>query len=243
MCPKSLCSAEGKEYPCRCKWHATTNGKEKGFKEEEVKVRMVGNIVEYVLPSQLSQSGLLGRGEHISSCTVISTIACSSVLRGEILLQDALTVVPEIVEIYKGIMTKGNKLYEIISGRAQQLLLPVEEVIQYSELQVYMPDGIIPIVDVSNLATHLLALRDSTPILACVLICPPDKSVALCIQNNTICLLDSHYHYTNGAVISLCDSNNFLEFCEYLESFFKTYFNTSIQGSNLIPLQLICRNS
>lgn len=205
---------------------------------DEDRVLTIGNVTEIVLPRHLSQSGLLGWGASTTSSTVISTIACSSVLRGEMSLPEDFASFQEIANAYKEIMEKGNKLYDVISARAQQILLPVEEVIGYSELQVCMPNGMIAVADVNNLATHLFALYDAYGMFACVLICPPDKSVAICIRDGVICLMDSHYHHMNGAAISFCKVSDLLEMCTYLETFFQKYFNSSVSGSNLVPLQV-----
>ena len=241
MCPQGVCASEGKEIKCKCDWHHTgfVKGRESPMCDEDnATVLVVGNVTEIVFPRHLSQSGLLGWGASTTSCTVISTIACSSVLRGEMSFPEDFASFQEVAKAYKDIMAKGNKLYDVISARAQQILLPVEEVIAYSELQVYMPSGMIPVADVSNLASHLFALRDLHGTFACVLICPPDKSVAICLKDGVICLMDSHYHHMNGAAISFCKISYLPEMCGYLEEFLQKYFNSSVKGSNLVPLQV-----
>lgn len=153
-------------------------------------------------------------------------------------LPSNLEEIDTVIRDYAEMMEKGNALYKIISDSVDEINLTVEEVIEYSELQLYMPNAILAIRDAEHLEAQMYDLLNANATFCSVLIFPPDKAIALVADGGFVYVLDSHFHHMNGASISFCSRFKINEMCLYLEEFCNKYFNSSLRGSNLIPVSL-----
>ena len=101
----------------------------------------------------------------------------------------------------------------------------VEEVLENSDVEVYMPHPMIPILNREHLETNLISLLETTSNLGCVLIVYPDKAMSLCVYDDRIWVFDSHHHLDNGA------------FFKYLDTVCKRLYGYGVEGSNLVCLE------
>ena len=115
----------------------------------------------------------------------------------------------------------------------------VEEFIHQTSLPVYMPEDMQCILNANDLAANLIELKDNKPKATFVLIVPPDKSLAIVIDDDMILIYDSHQHLPYGALISYCDTNVLDTFCQYIERMVATYYNSCLLQSNLIHIEVI----
>ena len=200
------------------------------------------NVIELLLPPHASQSGLVGYGIGTNSCTAISVLACVATVQESLLSSNVIANPDEIVSRYCGVIAEGNMLYENIDPSADTPNLMVEDVIEQSDVEVYMPQPMIPIVDADQLASSLITLSKLSPIVTCVLIVSPDKAMALCIVRGSIWVFDSHRHLERGALIAFASKIYIHEFCQYLTLVCAKYFGSGVNGSNLIHLEKINRS-
>ena len=200
-----------------------------------------GNVIEFLLPPHASQSGLVGYGIGTNSCTAISVLACVATIQGSLLSLDAVTKPDELVSRYCGVIAEGNMLYENIDPSAETPNLMVEDVIEQSDVEIFMPRPMIPIIDADQLASSLISLSELSPVVTCVLIVRPDKSMALCIVRGNIWVFDSHRHLEKGALIAFASAKYIHEFCRYLALICEQYFGSGVNGSNLINLEQYSR--
>ncbi len=98
--------------------------------------------------------------------------------------------------------------YRLMNKPGGQVNFMVEEFIQQSDLPLYTPNDVIYVINADHLSAALHMIKGSKPIANCVLIVPPDKSIALTMVGTRIAAFDSHPHTAYGALTALADTQN-----------------------------------
>ena len=115
----------------------------------------------------------------------------------------------------------------------------VEEFLPQSDLPVYLPRGMEVIINADHLATLLSDIKQQRERASCVLIVPPNISIAISMLHEKIIAYDSHRHSAFGVMIAYSEERNMQEFCRYLEVMIKKHFNSTLLQSNLIYVELL----
>lgn len=236
-----MCSKGGGKVPCSCDWHVKPQRKDTATADDCIYLKY-GNVIELLLPAHASQSGLVGYGIGTNSCTAISVLACVATIQESLLSSNVIANPDELVSRYCGVIADGNMLYENIDPSADTPNLMVKDVIEQSDVEVYLPQPMIAILDADQLASRLITLSKLSQIVTCVLIVSPDKAMALCIVRGSIWAFDSHRHLERGALIAFAGVRYIHEFCHYLALVCERYFGSGVNGSNLIHLEQFTRS-
>ena len=237
LCPGKVCNEAHKKLKCTCNWHS--DGSKVPTTVPTPFTRLdAGGITELSFPKEFCQSGLQ-YGQGSNSCTAIATLVCKYTIEGRFLTEQHLKNFDDLSIAYRKIMQEGNVLYGSIQPIDGQPNLSVEEVLQYSnkDLFLHMPQSYVGIFDVKALEEELLILKTNRESFACVLNLPPDKSIAICYSEERIIFLDSHQHGNRGAVVAFAAEKNIKELCIYLDGFFKRNYHMGIYMSNLKLLE------
>ena len=242
FCQGGTCSIAGKTATCNCDWHTNPPKEFKGkgknvHKDRKSNTTKLGHITEHLLPPEASQVGVKGYGTGSNSCTAISVLTCKATLKQSFLSPSVTDDVDELIGRYCGIIAEGNILYEFVNSSDDSPNLMVEEVLENSDVEVYMPHPMIPILNREHLVTNLKSLLETTSNLGCVLIVYPDKAMSLCVYDDRIWVFDSHRHLDRGALIASTSQDYIDDFCKYLDTVCKRFYGYGVEGSNLVYLE------
>ena len=231
FCPMQKCSITS--IPCTClqcnkstNIVSTNNSSSKHFHSST----QIGTVNEVILDKSISQSSLAGYNGS-NACTIISVLTTM-----HFQLQDIDTSSKEqTAEQYANIIKTGNALYHIIPKTKHQVNLYVEEVLEHSFFSGYMSSaGCSFLMATKDLAECVKERKNSLYIL----ICPPDKSMAICTNDDTIFLFDSHQHQNGGALLTTCPLADVEAFAQYVDDMVTRDWRSTLIGANFI--EIIC---
>ena len=208
FCQGGTCSIAGKTVTCNCDWHTDPL---KEFK---------------------------GKGKNVHKDRKSNTTKLGHIT--EHLLP------PEASQVgVKGYGTGSNSCtaISVLTCKATlkqsflSLNLMVEEVLENSDVEVYMPHPMIPILNREHHVTNLKSLLETASNLGCVLIVYPDKALSLCVYDDRIWVFYSHRHLDRGALIASTSQDYIDDFCKYLDTVCKRFYGYGLEGSNLVYLE------